>query len=127
MGDLVKKPSRVQVVETFAVCSLVFLLLAVCFQRQIFIFTAIALLTVALFIRPLAGVIASWWLKLSEVLSALNNRLILTILFYLVLTPIALLYRVFNKDPLKLDLTAAGSFYSERNHTYSKVDLEKMW
>jgi len=113
--------------ETFAVISLFFLLLTVYSQRQIFTIIAIAFLSVALFIKPFARVLTIWWLKFSEVLSSFNNILILTALYYLVLTPTALLYRLFNKDPLNLDMKNASSFYSERNHTYNKSDLQKMW
>jgi hypothetical protein len=126
-GDMLKKLSRVQVIETIAVFSLCFLVLSVYFQRQVFTFIAITFLVLALFCKPLAGIIACWWLKLSNVLSAFNNRLILTSIYYLILTPVALFYRLFNKDPLQLAIDKSGSFYSERNHTYSAADLEKMW
>lgn len=122
-----KRISRVQVVETFAVFALVSLLPAVFSQRQKLTILTLALLFVALFMKPLAEVVAGWWLKLSRVLSDLNNRIILTIIFYLVLTPIARIYRLFNKDTLNLDRNEPGSFYAERNHTYDKSDLQKMW
>jgi hypothetical protein len=44
------------------------------------------------------------------------------------LTPIAWLYRLFNKDPLQLKKNFnKPSYFISRNHTYTKADLEKMW
>ncbi|NVN99747.1 MAG: hypothetical protein HXX17_10510 [Geobacteraceae bacterium] len=127
MKELLGKTSRVQVLETFSVFAAVSLLLAISSCRQVFALLAFALLLVALFIKPLEAVITRWWLKFSELLSGINNRVILTLIFYLILTPLALLYRLFNKDLLNLDGRRLLSFYVDRNYTYSKPDLEKMW
>jgi saxitoxin biosynthesis operon SxtJ-like protein len=121
------KPTRAQVLETFTVFAAVCQLAAIYSQRQIFSSLALALLAVALLIKPLAEAATMWWLKFSAILSAMNNRILLTLLFYLVLTPIAIIYRLFNKDTLRLDMSDSDSCYTERNHTYAKADLEKMW
>lgn len=119
--------SRVEVLETFAAFAIVSLLAAVFLRRQELALLALALLAVALVVKPVAQVVTCWWFRFSALLSAISNRVILTLVFFLILTPIALLYRLFNKDPLHLKAGTADSFYTERNHTYSKVDMEKLW
>jgi Saxitoxin biosynthesis operon protein SxtJ len=119
--------TKVRELETMAVFALVSLLLGVRFQRQAFIYLAMGFLLIALFVPPLSKVMTLGWKKLSYLLAQVNNRIILTILFYLVLTPLACLYRLFHKDPLLLSKKESGSYYCERNHTYVRADLEKMW
>jgi hypothetical protein len=127
MNNRSHEPSRIQVLETFAVFSAAALLAAIISHQRAYLFLSLALLCTALVLKTPAALLTRLWLKLSTLLSCLSNGVILTVVFYLVLTPIALVYRLFNRDPLNLGRKVAGSFYSERNHCYSKTDLEKMW
>ena len=122
-----KKSIRVQELETLGVLALFFLVLNVISPRPLFVYVALALLIIGLFIKPLAAQISKGWLKFAEVLGTFNSKLILSLTFYLFLTPIAFLFRVFTKNPLMLKTENAASFYTERNHTYTGADLEKMW
>jgi hypothetical protein len=122
-----KRVTKVRQMETMAVFALVFLFLGVKFQRQALLYAAMSALLIALFVPPLARFITLGWGKFSRVMAAVNNRIILTIAFYLVLAPIACLYRLFNRDPLRLARKESGSYYCERNHLYSSADLKKMW
>lgn len=40
------------------------------------------------------------WMKIGHVLGWINTRIILAILFFGILTPIGIILRIFNKDPL---------------------------
>ena len=122
-----KKNIRVQELETLGVLAAFFLVLCVLTHRQVFVYLSLSLLIIALFIKPLAGLISKIWLKFAEILGTFNSKVILSLVFYLFLTPIAFLFRIFNKNPLMLKSENAASFYTERNHTYTRVDLEKMW
>ena len=51
---------------------------------------------------------------------------ILLVVFYLVLTPVALLYRLLNKDPLRLSDKHDSNFI-ERNIQVIKENLENPW
>lgn len=121
------KISRVEVLETFAVFAMVSLLATVFLRRLEFAAVALVLLAMALVAKPVAQTVTCWWLRFAALLSAISNRIVLTLVFFLMLTPIAFLYRLFHKDPLHLKIGTADSFYTERNHTYSKKDMEKLW
>jgi hypothetical protein len=113
--------------ETMAVFAVLFMILEVKFQRQVFAYLAVGFLLIALFVPILARIITLAWMKLSSVLARVNSLIILTLVFYLVLAPLAWLYRLFHHDPLGLLAKETGSYYHERNHTYVSADLEKMW
>ncbi|MFA7402495.1 MAG: SxtJ family membrane protein [Pelobacteraceae bacterium] len=119
--------SRIEALETMAVLAAFFLALSLITGRPAYVWPALALLATGLFLKPLAEIIARGWLKFSGIIGGFSNRVILTFLFVVVLTPMALLFRLFTKNPLaiKRDGSAASYFY-ERNHTYSADDLSKM-
>jgi hypothetical protein len=61
------------------------------------------------FPRALAPV-EKWWMALAQVLAFINTRILLTVLFYLIITPIGLVTRMF-KDPLNRKLHDGSMSY----------------
>jgi len=119
--------TRKKQLETMAVFALLALLFGTRLRSQLLVYLAMGFLVIALFVPPLARLITRIWLKFSIILGSLSNKVLLTIMFYLILTPLAFLYRLFNKDPLRLARKGSGSYYCERNQTYTRADLQKMW
>jgi len=118
----------VKELEVMVLLSLVLMGVGLVTHRQAFSYGAAVLLALALFVPPLARAITGAWLKVAVLIGTVNNKVILAAVFYLLLTPIALLYRRFSRDPLMLKPEdGVDSFYSERNRTYDKADMEKMW
>jgi len=66
------------------------------------------------------------WFKLAEGLGWINSRILLSVVFFIVLFPFAVLFRLSTKNPLRLKNMESSAF-DERNHTYSKKDLENIW
>ncbi|CAN5208869.1 hypothetical protein BH09BAC1_BH09BAC1_03860 [soil metagenome] len=87
------------------------------------------LLFVALSVA-LIGLASGWlsdrlifgWHKLGHALGYVNSRIILSVVFIVVLTPIAMLYRLTRKKELP-----TGSYFITRNHAYVSKDMEKPW
>ena len=104
------------------------LILFVVFKRnERFILVAIVLhilnMVVPLVFRPVAVI----WLGVSHLLGTLMSKVLLSIVFLLVVVPVASVRRWLGKDSLKLRAFKAGqhSVMVERNHTFTKGDLEK--
>lgn len=66
------------------------------------------------------------WFKLAHVLGWINTRILLSIVFYVFLFPFGLLYRLTTKNPLQLK-KVKNSVFVERNHKYTKEDIENIW
>lgn len=97
------------------------------FKSVYWLYAAAAVGLLSVFV-PVAGNGIVWvWFKIAELLGAINGKIILTILFWVFLFPIALLYRLSAKNPLSVKRTRETSLYHERNHTYTKEDLEQTW
>lgn len=86
------------------------------------LFTGAALawpwLMVALLLLVLAWRVPQWltplaqaWLWLGHLLGAVNSRIILALVFFLVITPVALLFRLFGRDALRLKQVKGSSYW----------------
>lgn len=123
-----EKPEQSRDLKTVVILAAFLLLLNLFLQRSMLVHAALALLLTGLFVKPAAGVIARTWLSIAGLLGAFNSRVVLSLLFYLFLTPLAVLYRLFCKNPLQLKNNPdAVSMYRVRNHRYTRSDFEKMW
>jgi hypothetical protein len=60
------------------------------------------------------------------ILGNINGKILLSIVFFIFLTPIAFISKLFNKDGLQLKKTNK-SYYQDRNHQYSAKDFENTW
>jgi hypothetical protein len=122
-----------KVLETTGVLALACLVVALLAHRPGvrggFLAAAAALLAAGLFVKPAGRLVAAVWLRFAEVLGAVNSRIILGVVFYVFLTPIALLARLTRGDLLGLKRRggAGRSYWLERRHAYTKADLEKIW
>ena len=69
------------------------------------------------------------WMGLAFVLGFIMSRLILTLLFYLVITPIGIIARLAKKDFLDLSFNkSSNSYWNYREHKkYDKVDSERQF
>lgn len=80
----------------------------------------------ASFFPPLERLIVWIWDKIALVLGWINTKIILSVVFFVLLTPFGILSRLFSKSNLKLKNDSNTTFV-ERNHTYTKKDLENIW
>jgi hypothetical protein len=77
---------------------------------------------------PFAAKWIEWfWMKLAMALGWVNSRILLSVIYFAFLFPIAWLSRLFTKDPLQLKQSKSKSLYSIREHLYKKEDLENIW
>lgn len=81
----------------------------------------------SIFIPALGDLIVKGWFKIAEVLGAINGKILLSIVFYIVLFPVAMLAKMGKKNPLQLRKESGSSVFQERNHTYTPSDLDKVW
>ncbi len=68
------------------------------------------------------------WLKFSHLLGTVNSTIILFLIYFLIITPYAVLFRkkVAGNYILRKPLRGA-SLFKERNHLVAKEDFEKSW
>jgi hypothetical protein len=82
---------------------------------------------IGLLLPPLARLITKGWFWLSEKMGWVMSRVILSAVFFLFLTPIALLRKVTSGSKALALKRTTGGHWVTRDHTYSPADLEKPW
>ena len=115
------------ILETLAVLALAALLFHLWLDHAWLIYLAAALLALALFPNPLATLITKGWLKFSEVLGAVMSRVVMTLIFFFFLTPIALLYRLFNRAAADHFLKKRDIYWRAAEGSFTKESFEKPW
>jgi len=73
-------------------------------------------------------IIAQYWLKLSKLLGEINSKILLSIVFFIILTPVAFLYRIFNKgDSEHFKKNKKNSYFAIVDRTINKKYFTKQW
>jgi hypothetical protein len=85
--------------------------------------TLVVAMTAPLVFRPLSVV----WFGFSHVLGTIMSKLLLTAVFYLIVTPIGVVRRLLGHDSLRLRAFKAAdtSVMHERHHVFAPGDLDK--
>ncbi len=122
-----KKITKDQAKDTGLALILILLIIEYVRYRHVLILAAGAVLVLTMtqpaVFRPLARI----WFGLSHFLGTIVSKIILSIVFFLIVTPVGLMRKVFGADPMKSRLWKKGndSVLVERNHSYTKADIEK--
>ncbi len=81
------------------------------------------------------GVLSSWirdsihfiWMKLADLLGLIIPKLILSLIFYLIVTPLGMLSRIFSPNELLIKKNDRNSFFLPINRKFDKSFFEKPW
>ncbi|MCR9290864.1 MAG: SxtJ family membrane protein [Bacteroidetes bacterium] len=116
-------------IETLLVITAGLLVLYYIFDSKYFILAAAIVSIGGLMFPFLAKGIHWFWYKLAMALGYVNSRILLSLIFFIFLMPVAWLAKLFSKDSLQLKKKTAknDSYYVDRNYAYEKKDLENMW
>ena len=76
-----------------------------------------ALVLAGLFVPAAARAFHKAWMRFAAVLGHVNSRVLLTLMYYLVVTPYGVVTRLVGRDPLRRRGKAAGSYWVERKAT----------
>tara|TARA_B110000046_G_C12850784_1_gene337632 strand:+ start:236 stop:595 length:360 start_codon:yes stop_codon:yes gene_type:complete len=113
--------------QSLLVIVLGFLIIGYIFNIEELKIASLVIGLTSLIIPAAAKLILKGWEYLALALGWINSRILLTVVFYIVLTPVALISRIFNKDKLKLSKTKDDSMFTTRNHVYTAKDIENPW
>jgi len=127
MEFLKRKITKDQSRDTGMAMVLLLLIVAASRKREGYLFIAMALHVVNMIWPQIYRPLAVLWLGLSDLLGAVVSKVLLSIVFFVVVTPIGIFRRLAGKDSLKLRAFKAStdSVMLERNHTFVGQDLER--
>ncbi len=96
------------------------------FSGKVFLILAISILVLSALSGKTAAFIDKYWMLFGEKLGAVNASILLFLVYYLLLTPIALIAKAFGRDLLRLK-RPVGSNFNNRPHKFGKADLGNTW
>ncbi|GAB4365353.1 MAG: hypothetical protein Kow0042_04560 [Calditrichia bacterium] len=121
------KISAGQARDTGMAFVLILLFLGLILHNYLFIKIAIAAQVMNMVFPKFYWPLAVFWLSFSQILGTVVSKIILTLVFFLIVTPVGLVRRLLGKDSLQLKKFKKGreSVMKVRNHTFSREDIEK--
>ena len=121
-----KKITKDQSRDTGMAMVLLLLIVFLSRKREGWLIAAMVLQVLNMVVPQMFKPVAVVWLGLSDLLGAVMPKILLAVVFFIVVLPIAILRRLAGKDSLKLRAFKAGkeSVMVERNHIFTSRDLE---
>ena len=128
LAELFKRPiTKEQSKDTGMAMVLLLLLASGAFKREILVTVAMIALIVDMTVPRLYRPVAVLWLGLSHLLGTVVSKILLTLVFFGVVTPIGLARKLLGFDSLRLrDFKSdETSVMIVRNHIFTGKDIEK--
>lgn len=88
---------------------------------------AVVLLVINMVVPQIYKPVARLWLGFSNILGAVMSRILLTILFFTLVTPIGVFRRIIGKDSMQINKWKKdrSSVFQIRDHRYQPEDIDK--
>lgn len=119
---------RLNLSKTLNGISLVLVILFLIFDKKWLLFLSALFLLVSIFGGRYSYAMAELWMKLGQFLGTVITKIFLTFVFYFLVTPLAFLFRIFNREIyLFFKDKRRDSFFKDINIEYKKDDFEKLW
>lgn len=117
---------------TVGIVLLLFGIVLYLFDKPSFVYLGVIgllLIILGVLLPNLLKPINKLWMTLAIILGWFMSRVILTILFYVIVTPIGFLIKIFGRDFLKLKTdNSLSSYWEEREKKVSdKIDFERQF
>ncbi len=120
--------TKSEIWKTLLVFTVGFSILSFLFKTPILAYVGTGVGLLGLVFPMLGTWFAKVWMKFAGVLGKINGTILLSVVFFLILFPLAFMQRIFSKNPqLKIKDPPADTNFIERNKIFKKEDLEKMW
>jgi|HubBroStandDraft_2_1064218.scaffolds.fasta_scaffold166580_3 hypothetical protein len=119
--------TRNKPIETMLVLAMACLAAYVVWHAKTALYLSIGFGLVGILSPWMSRQIAQVWMGLTRVLGRISNAVLLSVVYWLVVVPVAVFRRMRKKDKLTYFDPAAGSNFVERNHLFQKEDFERTW
>ena len=94
--------------------------------RFVFLYTALAMGTVATLIPWVSKTIHFLWMKLSVLLGSVSATILLTLIFFVIVVPLSFIAKLTGKKFITLK-RKENSYFKPRNLLYNKESMENVW
>ena len=117
---------RQKSLETILVLVAALLVFYFIFDLPLLLKIALVLAAIGIFIPFVAKKIHWAWMKLAHVLGYIMSRVLLTVIYFIFLVPLAFFSKLAGKNNVQLK-AGQKSYFKDRNFRYDKESLENVW
>ena len=117
---------KLKIIESISTIALVLTLMAYFLELKLLYIASSALIILNFVAYRISFWIIQGWFYLAQILGEYLSRLVLIVFFYIVLTPISLVYRMFNGDVFDLK-PGKDSYFHDREEIFDKTYFERIW
>ncbi|WP_420266342.1 SxtJ family membrane protein [Candidatus Magnetominusculus dajiuhuensis] len=120
--------AKVDTQKTINVLVLAAIVGFILFGRGWLLWMAFVLMALNVLAEPVVRPVAAAWMRFAEAVGQVNSKVLLAIAFYLVLTPLSVLYRMFNKELVRhFNARGRETVFDDVKEPYSKKTFERQW
>ena len=83
-----------------------------------------AFLIIAFLKQELLKPLNNSWIKFGEMLGKIISPIVMALIFFLILTPLSLIIRIFGKDLLKIKFSKDNSYWIKREKNITSMDKQ---
>lgn len=127
LRDKISNVTKDRAKDTGMALVLICLLAAYFSQSQRFIASSIIFLVINMIVPSIFKPLALVWFGLSELLGTVASKIVLSLIFFVIVTPVGLIRRALGYDTLRVRQWKKGSssVFKERNMVFSPKDIER--
>jgi H+/gluconate symporter-like permease len=119
-------PQRHKELETILILVIFMIVLYWINKENIFLIAAAIVALMAVLVPPAGRAIHWVWMKFAEGLGFVMSKIMLTLIYIILVIPLGWITGKLGKSSIRLK-QGGKSYFTERNHTYNKEDLENPW
>ncbi len=127
LKEKIKKTTSTQSRDTGMAMVLIFLILSLLTDDLLFIYIAVGLLVINMVVPNIYKALAVFWFGLSQIIGTVVSKVLLTIIFFLLVTPVGIIRNILGLDSLDLKKwkDSKDSVFKTRNKTFKIEDIVK--
>ncbi|MBF0464041.1 MAG: hypothetical protein HQK88_11245 [Nitrospirae bacterium] len=115
-----------EILKTIDVLALASLVAFIVFKKPAFLLLAVFFIAINVLELKLGAKIAELWLKLAHLIGTFNSKILLSLIFFLFLYPLSILYRALNKGSVNM-FKNKESHFDPVNKPFDKDSFKKQW
>lgn len=127
LKEKIKKITSIQARDTGMAMVLISLILSLLTDNLLFIYIAVGLLVINMVVPNIYKALAVFWFGLSQIIGTVVSKVLLTIVFFLLVTPVGIIRNILGLDSLDLKKwkDSKDSVFKIRNKTFKIEDIVK--
>jgi len=104
-----------------------FLVINLFINSDTLVYIIIIVSGLSIFSKLFSDIVEKLWFQLAKILSKIIPSVLLGIIFFILLTPVSFLSKLFNAKTEYRSKNNADSVFTDSNKNFSKTSFEKSW